>query len=154
MGQEAQIAASDIAQALLEVTGNALMTGDFEAFKSAFHVPQKMATLAGPIHMETVEDMERAFREMCQHFKVIGLTEMIRTCVAAEYKSPALVESTHVAELLRNGKRLNEPYPVFSTLQKIDGVWKVTGSEYALDPMNGQALALKKADASHRPNEN
>lgn len=150
MTQEMQIAATDIAQALLEVTGNALMSEDFAAFAAVFHVPQVMTTMAGPIQMETIDDMRRAFDDMCQHFAAIGVTELIRNCVAAEYKTPTRIETTHVSELLHNGKRLSEPYPVFSVLEKIDGNWKVTGGEYALEPSNGQALALKCADASFR----
>ncbi len=146
-----EFAASDIAEALLEITGDALLSGNFDAFAAVFHVPQVMATMAGPIHMETMDDMRRAFDEMHQHFKAIGVTEMVRTCVAADYKSSTRIESTHVSDLLHNGKRLSEPYPVFSVLEKVDGDWKVTGGEYALEPSNGQALALSRADVSHRP---
>lgn len=151
MSSPMQIAASDVAEALLEVTGDALMTSDFPAFAAVFRVPQQMATMAGPIHMETVEDMQRAFVDMCQHFKAIGVTDMFRTCVSAEYRTPTKIETTHVSELLQNGKRLNEPYPVFSVLEKIDGNWMVTSSEYALEATNGQALALRRADKSQRP---
>ncbi len=151
MSQDMQISAIDVSQALLEITGDALLSGDFDAFSAVFHVPQTMATMAGPIYMETVEDMQRAFDDMHTHFRAIGVTEMIRKCVSAEYKSPTRIESTHVSDLLHNGKRLNEPYPVFSSLEKIDGQWKVTSGEYALEPSNGQALALARADASRRP---
>ena len=151
MSQQMQIAASDIAEAILEITGDALLSGDFDAFAAVFHVPQVMATMAGPINMETVDDMRRAFDELHQHFKAIGVTDMVRSIVAAEYETPARIQSTHVSNLLHNGKRLNEPYPVFSVLERINGDWKVTGGEYALEPTNGQALALKSADASHRP---
>ena len=146
-----QIAASDIAEAILEITGEALMSGNFEAFASVFHVPQVMSTMAGSINMESIDDMRRAFDNSRAHFEAIGVTEMVRNCVAAEYKTPTRIESTHVCNLLHNGKRLNEPYPVFSVLEKVDGAWKVTGSEYALESTNGQALALSRADASHRP---
>lgn len=151
MPVESQFAASDIAEALLDITGNALMSDDFDAFAAVFHVPQVMATMAGTVHMETLDDMRRAFDGMHEHLTAIGVTEMFRTCAAAEFKSPTRIESTHVTELLRDGKRLNEPYPVFSVLEKIDGNWKVTGSEYALEASDGQALAISRADVSHRP---
>ena len=149
-----QIAASDVAEALLEITGDALMSNDFDAFASVFHVPQIMATMAGPIHMESLADMERVFRKMCEHFEAINVTKMIRTCTAAAYKSPSRIDSTHVTQLWQNGKRLTDPYPVFSTLEKVDGDWKVTRSEYAVEPLSGQALAIKQADALHRPGRN
>lgn len=151
MVEQAQITASDIAKAILEITGDALMSGDFDAFAAVFHAPQVMATMAGQIHMETVEDMRRAFDEMHHYFKAMGVTELVRACVAAEYKSTTRIESTHVSELLKNGKRINDPYPVFSVISKVDGTWKVTGSEYALEASNGQAMAISRADVSHRP---
>lgn len=109
-----------------------------------------MVTMGGPIYMETLEDMRRAFDEMHHYLKGIGTTEMMRACVASKYTSPTRIESTHVTELLQHGKRLNEPYPVFSVIEKIDGGWKVTHGEYALEETNGQALALSRADASYR----
>jgi hypothetical protein len=151
MSAEMQIAAVDIAEAILNVTGDALMSGDFDAFAAVFHVPQTMATMAGPIHMETLDDMRRAFDDMHAHFKAVGVTEMVRSIVAAEYKSPTRIESTHVSDILHNGKRIGDPYPVYSILERIDGDWKVAGGEYALEATNGQALALSRADASHRP---
>lgn len=151
MSQDMQIGAMDVSEALLEVTGDALLSGDFDAFASVFHVPQTMVTMAGSIYMETVDDMRRAFDDMHSHFMAIGVTDIVRKCVSAEYKSPTRIESTHVSDLLHNGKRLKEPYPVFSTLEKIDGQWKVISGEYALEPTNGQALALARADTSRRP---
>jgi ketosteroid isomerase-like protein len=150
MPTRARIAASDIAEAILEVTGDALMSGDFDALAAVYHVPQVIVTMAGPINMETPDDLRRAFDGTHQYFKGLGITEVIRACVAAEYTSPTRIESTHVTELVKNGERLNDPYPVFSVLEKKGGNWKVTRGEYALEATNGHALALGLADASHR----
>ena len=145
-----QIAASDVSQALLDITGQALMKGDFDAFASVFHVPQHMATMAGSIYMETTEDMRRAFDEMHKYLQGIGATDLVRRCVAAEFKSPTRIEATHTSESLKGGQRLAGPYPGYSVLEKIDGHWKVTGSEYALEANDGQALAIASADAKYR----
>ena len=150
MSTGAHLAAIDIASAILEITGTALMNGDFDAFAAVFHTPQMMATMTGPVHMETVEDMRRAFDEMHRHFKETGVTDMIREVVAADYTSDTRIESTHVSEVLRNGKRQAQPYPVFSVIEKIDGTWKVTASEYALEDSNGQARAIQQADKKYR----
>ncbi|PJI84957.1 hypothetical protein BC777_2951 [Yoonia maricola] len=150
MANDMQIAASDVSQALLDITGDALMKGDFDAFASVFHTPQHMATMAGPIYMETAEDMRRAFDEMHKHLQGIGATHMVRRCVVAEYKTPTRVEATHTSEVLKDGKRLSGPYPGFSVLEKIDDKWKVTASEYALEPNDGQAMAIAAADTKHR----
>lgn len=150
MAKQMEIAATDIAEAVLEITGDALMSGDFDAFRSVFHVPQHMATMAGQIFMETEDDMRRAFDELHAHFKALGVTDLVRQVVVSEYTSPTRISSTHTSEVTRNGHRLCDSYPVFSILEKIDGTWKVTGSEYALDATNGQAMALAKADVTQR----
>lgn len=150
MTADMQIAAGDVSQALLDITGDALMADDFDAFAAVFQTPQHMATMAGPIYMETPEDMRRAFDEMHKHLRGIGATHMVRKCVAAEYKTPTRIEATHTCETLKDGKRLSGPYPGFSVLEKIDGHWKVTGSEYALEPNDGQAMAIAAADVKHR----
>ncbi|MEL6641202.1 MAG: hypothetical protein AAFP98_07795 [Pseudomonadota bacterium] len=150
MATDMEIAASDVSQALLDITGAALMSGDFDAFASAFHVPQHMATMAGPVFMETTEDMRRAIDEMHNHIKGIGATDLVRKCVVAEYKTPSRIEATHTSEILKDGKRLSGTYPGFSVLEKIDGNWKVTASEYALEANDGKALAIAAADVKHR----
>lgn len=150
MAHEMQIAASDVSQALLDITGEALLSGDFDAFASVFHVPQYMATMAGQVYMETQDDMRRAFNEMHNHFKSVGATDLARKCISAEYKTPTRIEATHEGEVLRDGKRLNGPYPGFSILERIDGSWKVTGSEYALEPDDAQARAIARADKKYR----
>ncbi|EBA12974.1 hypothetical protein [Roseobacter sp. CCS2] len=150
MATDMLIAANDVSQRLLDITGDALLSGDFDAFASVFHAPQHMATMAGPIYMETTEDMRRAFVEMHNHLRGIGATDTVRKCVVAEYKTPTRIEATHTNEVLRHGTRLSGPYPCFSVLEKIDGNWKVTGSEYALEPNDGQAMAIAYADTKHR----
>lgn len=150
MGDTMNITAADISTAILDVTGEALMTGNFDAFLSVFHVPQHMETLGGPIFMETEEDMRRAFDQMHNHLRAVKITDLVRKVVASEYGSGTRIESTHTSEALQNGKRMSDPYPVFSVIEKIDGTWKVTRSEYALAPTSGQALALAHADAKQR----
>jgi len=150
MAEGTQIVASDIAKAILETTGDALLCGDFAAFRSVFHVPQTMATMAGPIFMETEDDMRRAFDEMHSYFKGLGVTNLVRQVVVAEYSTPARIASTHTCDLLCNGQYLSDSYPVFSIIERIDGNWKVTKSEYALEATNGQAMALAKADVTNR----
>ena len=118
MANDTEIAAEDIAEALLAITGDALMAGDFDAFASAFHLRQTMATIGGPIHVEVKDDLRRGFEEVVRYYKAIGVTDMVRSVAAADYKSTGVIESTHICDLLHNGKRLKETYPVFSVLKK------------------------------------
>lgn len=136
--------AREVSEHLLEITARALENRDFDAFASAFHLPQTMTTLGRVIHIKTREDLHRMFNEICNHYEAIGVTDHYRTCVAAAYKSPTLVEATHEAYLLHHGKRIAPPYPVFSVLELIDGRWQIVSSEYAVEQTNGIALAISR----------
>lgn len=149
-----KLTATDIAEALLEITGDALVSGDFEAFVAVFHVPQYMATLAGPIYMETHEDMSRAFAEMHGYFRDNGITRLNREVTKANYVSDLKISFTHVSTTMRGSRQIKGPYPVFSVIEWIDGTWKVTGSEYVLEPDSEQAKALAHADVSARGQRN
>ncbi|KQB97498.1 hypothetical protein AL073_00660 [Loktanella sp. 1ANDIMAR09] len=150
MAEQMRIAAEDIAQAILEITGEALLKGDFDAFAAVFHVPQHMATIIGPIYMETHEDMRRAFDAMHRCFQETGVTELRREVTDARYISNTRIESTHVGETRTADGKIEGPYPVFSTIEKIDGTWKVTGGEYVMKADSMQTHALSKADTSAR----
>ncbi len=150
MAEGTKFRAQDISEAILEITGDALLSQDFDAFFAVFHVPQYMATMAGPIFMETRADMERAFAEMSRYFKEAGITKLDREITESRYVNENKIESTHVATTYRGNEVVKGPYPVFSVIEWIDGTWKVTGSEYVLEPDCDQAIALARADASAR----
>ena len=150
MSETQRHSAQTIAEDLLEITGRAIMTRDFDSFRSSFHLPQNIQTMGQSIYVETAEDLRRAFDQMCNHLEAIGVTDLVRFVAAAAYQSPDRITSTHVADLLRDGKRLQDPYPAFSVLERFDDAWKITSCEYALEPMSGQALAIARGDATHR----
>ena len=150
MSQTGQLDAVDISQALLDLTGEALISGDFELFAGSFHVPQHVATMGQVNFIETLTDLRRAFDALHQHFVDEGVTELRRNCVTAKYTSSTRIESSHVSEMMQGETWFKPPYPNFSVLEKIDGHWKVTGGEYALDKSDGQAIALARADAKRR----
>ena len=102
------------------------------------------------INVETADNLHRTFDQMCGHFDAVGITDLVRFIAAAEYQSPNRIASTHVAGLLHRGKRLQDPYPAFSVLEKFGDVWKIVSTEYALEPMCGQALALARGDTTNR----
>ncbi len=150
-----EVSAKVVSEQLLEETGNALLNRDFESFAKAFHVPQTVTTYDRTIELETVDDLRRVFEQMCTSFESLSVTDYVRECVAAEFKSKTVIETTHVSHLIRNGTHVMPPYPVYSTLEMKDGRWKVSGGAYAVDQDTGQARALAsgqspQADASDK----
>lgn len=125
--------AREISEYLIKVTADALMQRDFESFSKAFGLPQKVTTAGREITFETLEDLQTAFTQMCEHYDSIGMTELRRICEAAEFHGPDRVEATHTSYVIGNGRALIQPYPVYSVLERINGNWVVTAADYALN---------------------
>ncbi|SFS15590.1 hypothetical protein [Yoonia litorea] len=131
--------------AVLEVTGEALLSGDFEMFASVFQVPQTIVTLDQRISVATLDDLRRVFEGVHAHYVETGVVELDRKVVEAAYLSPTKVVSTHttVTRSPTHGETVRQP--VFSTIEKIGTTWKVTSGEYALDKNDGRAKAMALA---------
>ncbi|MDX8348206.1 hypothetical protein SLH49_09420 [Cognatiyoonia sp. IB215446] len=134
--------AKEISEHLLNVTANALMQHDFESFASAFGLPQTMTTAESEIRLLTRDDLRTAFEQMCECFQSMGVTELRRVCEAAAFCGPDRVEATHTSYVLAHGNDVVPPYPVFSVLERLQGQWKITSSDYALAADQPQAQAL------------
>ena len=137
--------AKDIAEALLELTGSAIMERKFEQFATAFQLPQRVVTIGDIIDIDTPEALRRAFESQCDHYRAIGVTRLCRFVAEAEYTSPTTIISTHVAQLFRDDTPLQDAYPVYSQIGNVDGTWRILSSEYAIEPSSGQAAALALA---------
>ncbi len=136
------ISASAIAEELLEITGNAMITGDFDAFAAAFHLPNTMTTSSGTIVVEDEDHLRRVFNGVREKLKNAGITELVRFVEVAEFRSPTQIASTHISYLLSGGSQLEDPYPVFSIIELIDGDWKGVSSDYAVKPRGAQESAI------------
>lgn len=134
--------AREIAEHCLEISGRALRTRDFGLIATVFHLPQIMSVPGARVTVLNHQQFERIFFEMCSHFDSIGLTDLVRRCEAAEFRGPDRIEATHISHLISGTKHLQAPYPVFNVIERIDGQWRVTESDYAFDENGGQARAI------------
>ena len=117
---------------MLETTGRALMTGDFELFAGCFAYPQELQTFIGRRILRTEEDLNDVFRAVRTHYMKLGVTELVRTCVEAAYKDDNTIEAVHETRLLSGTTIVQAAFPVMSTLRYIDGRWQVKGTTYAM----------------------
>ncbi|WP_108829287.1 hypothetical protein [Ascidiaceihabitans donghaensis] len=131
-----------IAEGLLDRSGSALVSGDFDAFLPCFALPHELATFEGSRKLETPADVEAAFIGVRDHYEKTGVSEMIRTCVAAEFVTPEHIQSTHVTHLLHKDHMIQPPFPVFSDLVVIDGKWRILRSNYAVTDAPAHVAAL------------
>lgn len=134
--------AREVSEYLLKVTGDALHRQDFDSFAAAFRLPQQITTDGSEFVLKTREDLKTCFAQTCAHFKSLGVTELRRVCEAAEFHGPDRVEATHISHVIAHGEPVVPPYPVFSVLERTDGQWQITASDYALKDDLPQAQAL------------
>lgn len=131
-----------IADTLLQKTGTGLLTGDFELFSDCFQLPKEFETFEGRVVISTREQLRKMFETVRSHYHSVGLTDMVRHIVQAEYLDPETISSTHESRLLQGTMLLQEPYPVYSILKLTEDGWKITQSSYAAlhDSLAGRAL--------------
>ena len=131
-----------IADDLLQRTGSALLNSDAQVFVDCFALPQEFETAAGKIRVETQEHLTRMFETVHQKYKSIGLTGMVRHVIQAEYRDAATIAFVHETRLLRATTLLQEPFPAFSIVRNVDGIWRVHSSSYGAteDSIAGRTL--------------
>lgn len=124
--------ARDIAEYLLDCTGAALKSGDFEQFFCCFNLPLEIHTFDGWQSIKVKEDLQTVFENVRKYHRKMCATDFVRTCLAAEFKDPDTIHMAHESRLLQGTRHLQKPYPVFSIVERVDGRWKVGRSEYAV----------------------
>lgn len=140
--------AFQVAETLLDVTGKALLTHDFDAFAPCFALPQRMTTFGRVVLIEDRAGLQASFDEMCRAFRGMGVTALVREVLAAEYRSDSEIATTHLSHVMRHGTRLKDPYPVMSILRLTAGRWQIGTGDYALDDNSAQGRALRAGSRS------
>lgn len=133
----------DVSEALLEKTGAALMSGDFETFQACFILPQEMETFEGLQRIETTAQLRKIYDAVRRYHARLAVTYMARNCLEAEYRDDDTVEATHETRLLSGQRLIQRPFPVFSVLKRVDGVWHVASTKYAIVDAPELSQALK-----------
>lgn len=137
--------ARDVSEYLLARTGQAYATGDFDLFAACFVLPQWMETFEGRRLIATTEDLRQLFDGVRAHFDRLGVTDLVRHCIAAEFRDPDTVEATHESRLLAGNRLVQQPYPCFSVLKRTDAGWQVAGGQYAIPDALAHSAALTGA---------
>ncbi len=144
---------------MLEQSARALLTRDFESFADLFLLPQEVDTFDGRQLIETRDALETFFVELCTYYASIGLKDMVRRVITAQYVAEDTVHSTHETRLVcHNGILPRKAYPVFTVMRQIEGGWRVASGQYAIDDDAMHVKALLKrpcetSDALHGPSD-
>jgi hypothetical protein len=142
MSMPPEMTAEDVLNYTLDRTGQGLDTNDFDLFATQFDFPHRISTFEGTTVLNTPEELETVFDGVIAHRKFIGATTVIRHVLSASYKTPTHVEGVHMSHVMAGELRIKEPYPSFSIIKWIDNSWKITASDYAIDPDDPQSGVL------------
>lgn len=124
--------AKEISQYLLKVTSEALFDQDIDRFAAMFDLPQTVTTTDRQIVITSREELRWIIDRMLSYFSEIGVTELRRTCEAAEFRNPDEIASTHTTRILAGDKEIVPVYPVFWRIKRINGSWKISDSDHDL----------------------
>ena len=156
MAQGKDIETLQTARALLDLTGEALLTGDFFLMKSCFALPYAITTVDGKYVIETEQEMHLLFKNMRAEYARQGVTRLDRTVLSAERVSDTLINSTHIAQQYAGDQKLKEPFPVVSTITRVGKEWRIATGDYAVEAgsrhsrvLNGKASNITSL-AEHR----
>jgi hypothetical protein len=137
--------ARDVSEHLLNITGQALLENNVDDFLPCFGLPMDLQTLEEHRIIRTADDLRKIFFAVCKHYATIGLTDMARRCVEAEFKDPETVVSMHETRLITGNIITRSPFAVLSTL-KFDGRdWRIVSCSYAIEDHPDHNAALMSA---------
>lgn len=135
-----------ISDALLVTTGEAMMARDFAKFFPAFSLPHLITTFDAQRLITTKEEFEFVFNANCDFFVEKQVTDIVRKCMSADFDGPDTVKAMHVTHLMSGDRRIKDPFPSFSVLERQDGVWRVCKSDYAVNADYSLTTALQKLE--------
>lgn len=122
-----------IAEQLLNLTGEALLSRDFTAFKIHFALPLRLETVEGHRVLETDEEFWEVFDAVLTHMDETEVEDIVRTVIHAEFVDPHTISSVHICSEIHSGGELRRPaYPVHSTLVRDGDNWRIVACLYVI----------------------
>ncbi len=143
--------AQAIYQHLLDKIAETYFAGDFDGFARMIHVPHRIEYFAKAVVLKTRDDLRRLFDDICNHNTQNGITNIIRTCLAAQFLSKDEILGMHETRMIMTNQVMLSPYPVKSVLRRIDGAWWVCESDNALEPDEGLGQVLDRYTSTRKP---
>jgi len=135
--------AREIAQAILDMTGNALLSNDFEAFAPYFQLPHLIEAAEQRRMLTTTADLRMAFDKVVEDIRLKQVTDLIRVCEVAEFRSATRLVHTHASHMMSGNLRATEPFHSYSVLDLVGGRWLVSSSQYAVDSKTAVGRAMQ-----------
>ncbi len=140
--------ACEIADDILEQTGQAMLRDDFDGFAQYFRLPHVIETPDRKTELKTPDALRSVFDRVVEYYRNYRVTELIRFTEVGRFNGPTRIEYQHVTHMMSGNQRVLDPFPSYSVAELIGKTWLVTSSQYAVDKHTtvGRALHLAEAE--------
>lgn len=122
----------DIVQDIVDRMGQAHVTGNFDGFAACYALPTRIETFQDIANIETKDQLTVVFERLQTYVHSVGLTDMVRRVIAAEFTGPDTLTAAIETRLMSGTTLLADPYPTYFTLKDFDGAWKITEGKFAI----------------------
>lgn len=141
--------ADTIAEKLLQLTGAALLSRDFQTFKSYFKLPLRLETVEGHRFVRTDAEFAEVFEAVLAHLDDTEVSDFVRTVVHADFVNEDTISSVHLcSEIHGSGELRRSAYPVHSTIVRNGSDWKIVSCLYVILDNTGHNRALVKVSST------
>lgn len=124
--------AREIAEQLLEQSGKGLMEDRFDLLADCIALPLHLETFEGEREVATTAELRQLFDDLRHVFVRIGVTDLVRRVVAAEFFGTDTLRTTHETRILNGNRLLQDSFPVYCEVKRIDGRWRVVSTSLAI----------------------
>lgn len=129
---DAETNATNIATNMIITTGRSLMLGDFESFNACFEFPLTVETALGTNVVVDVDKFRETFDSIRAHYRRLGVQNMERECLSAEFEDPDTIVCEHKTLLIVSSGIEQRPFTVQSTLARREDRWVITETKYSI----------------------
>lgn len=127
------LAAREIYQALLDRLSAGVMNGDDALMLDGMSFPFRKTTMSQEFIIETSDDWLSSVHRFRDGLKSQGVNHFIRLATDASFLSENYITGRHMTYMMRNAVSVVEPYENRATLVRVDGKWRFSEMNSALN---------------------
>lgn len=145
--------ASEIYQSILDMLTETAISGDVANYLAHMDIPHTLTTANGTITLESEAGLRQAFDAARSTLCRNALNGVTRVCLSAEFTAPRMIEGQHKTWLTTDETQIRQCYEGRLTLREVDGLWKVSASEYGSPEKTLPDDVIDEMSRSIRPQE-
>ena len=135
--------AYDITTPMIQQTGEAIRTGDFDLYMRHFAIPFVMETHEETFVFRSRYEMQQHFEGVCRYRAENNIVASRRENVSAEFSDSDTISLVHISHLLREDRSVfDRPYPTYSIIRNVGGRWLTHYCLYGVDKQDSFERAL------------